>query len=65
MSITGDNFYLRKSCRKYLDKSVPRELVDKIIDAGRHAPSVCNICIHIFMYVFREEINNLGNSMLF
>jgi nitroreductase len=29
----------RYSCRDYLDKPVPRELLERIIDAGRRAPS--------------------------
>lgn len=32
----------RRSVRKYLPKSVPRSLVDKCVDAARHAPSACN-----------------------
>lgn len=32
----------RKSNRKYIDKSVPRELIDQCIDAARLAPSACN-----------------------
>ena len=29
----------RRSIRKYQDKQVPRELVDKIVDAGLYAPN--------------------------
>ena len=32
-------FQMRYSCREYLDKPVPRELLERIIDAGRRAPS--------------------------
>ena len=32
-------FQARYSCRDYLDKPVPRELLERLIDAGRRAPS--------------------------
>ena len=32
----------RRSIRKYLDKDVPRELIESIVDAGRLAPSAKN-----------------------
>lgn len=32
----------RYSCRKYLDKKVDKELIDKCIDTARKAPSACN-----------------------
>lgn len=35
-------FDKRYSCRKYIDKKVDEELIDKIIDAARRAPSACN-----------------------
>ena len=34
--------YTRRSIRKYKNKSVPKELLDEIIDAGRMAPSAKN-----------------------
>lgn len=34
--------YNRRSIRKYLDKQVPKELIEQIIDAGRMAPSAKN-----------------------
>jgi nitroreductase len=40
MSISADNFFLRKSCRKYSQKPVTKDLLDKLIIAGRNAPSV-------------------------
>jgi nitroreductase len=41
MSVTVDNFYIRKSCRKFLPKPVSKELLNKLVEAGRRAPSVC------------------------
>ena len=32
----------RQSCRKYLDKEVEREKLEKIIDVARLSPSACN-----------------------
>lgn len=32
----------RRSCRWYLPKPVPREIIDKAMDVARYAPSACN-----------------------
>lgn len=32
----------RQSCRKYLDKPVEKEKLEKLIDIARNAPSACN-----------------------
>lgn len=32
----------RRSIRKYLDKQVPKEMIEQIIDAGRMSPSAKN-----------------------
>jgi len=37
-----DAIYLRKSVRSYQDRDVPHDLVMKILDAARHAPSASN-----------------------
>lgn len=37
-----NSIYNRRSIRKYLDKAVPKEAIEKIIDAGRMAPSAKN-----------------------
>ena len=36
------SIYNRRSIRKYLDKEVPKEMIEQIIDAGRMAPSAKN-----------------------
>ncbi len=42
----GENFLRlirsRRSCRKYSDQAVEREKLERIIEAGRMAPSACN-----------------------
>ncbi|MBR5513798.1 MAG: nitroreductase family protein [Ruminococcus sp.] len=38
----NDSIYKRRSIRKYLDKEVPKELIEQIIDAGRMSPSAKN-----------------------
>ncbi|MEM7625319.1 MAG: nitroreductase family protein [Planctomycetota bacterium] len=41
----------RRSCRWYLPKPVPRELIDAAMDAARYAPSACNrqaFCYYVF-----------------
>lgn len=38
----NNSIYNRRSIRKYLDKQVPTELIDQIIDAGRMSPSAKN-----------------------
>lgn len=32
----------RRSCRKFLDREVPKELIDQVIEAGLYAPSAEN-----------------------
>lgn len=38
----NNSIYNRRSIRKYLDKQVPKELIEQIIDAGRVSPSAKN-----------------------
>lgn len=37
-----NSIYNRRSIRKYLDKQVPKEMIEQIIDAGRMSPSAKN-----------------------
>lgn len=39
---TLKTIYERRSVRKYLNKAVPRELIDQLLEAGRMAPSAVN-----------------------
>jgi hypothetical protein len=63
LSATVDNFFGRRSCRKYLNKRVPKVLLNKLIEAGRSAPSVsiysyffflCIKFIIIVTYIFEK-----------
>ena len=38
----NDAIHNRKSIRKYLDKQIPKDLIEQIIDAARRAPSAKN-----------------------
>jgi len=48
----------RRSIRKYLDKPLPRELVTKVIDAGRYAPSSGNLQNWKFILVEKPHLRN-------
>lgn len=48
----------RRSVRKYLNKSVPRELLDKCLEAARLAPSACNSQPWTFIVVDNEKVKN-------
>lgn len=37
-----DLVILRKSSRRYINKKIPRDLIDECIEAARMAPSACN-----------------------
>ena len=48
----------RKSVRKYLEKPVPRELIDKCLEAARLAPSACNSQPWSFIVVENTDLKN-------
>jgi nitroreductase len=48
----------RQSDRKYSDKPVEKEKLDRIIEAGRMAPSACNSQPWKFILVTDRDINN-------
>jgi len=48
----------RKSTRKYSSKTVPREIIDKCLEAARLAPSACNSQPWYFIVVDDEEVRN-------
>ena len=64
----GHHFYMsflelvrkRQSERKYSDKPVPREVVERCIEAARLAPSACNSQPWTFMVVEGELKNRLA-----
>ena len=48
--------YGRRSIRKYLDKPIPKDVMMKIIDAARWAPSSCNRQLWEFVIVTKLDI---------
>lgn len=48
----------RRSVRKYSSKSVPREIIDKCIEAVRLAPSACNSQPWSFIVIDDERLKN-------
>lgn len=46
----------RESVRGYLDKTVEREIIEKIIECGRLSPSACNAQPWKFVVVDNEEL---------
>lgn len=48
----------RKSTRKYSSRPVPRELIDKCLEAARVAPSACNSQPWSFIVVDKEDLRN-------
>lgn len=55
----------RDSARRYLDKPVPRELVDQCLEAARLAPSACNSQPWSFIIIDdREKINEIVDKTM-
>ena len=50
-----DMVYQRESCRSYQDKPVSRELLTKMVEAGRLAPSGCNAQPWKFLVIDEQE----------
>jgi len=46
----------RRSIRKYLDKDIPNDVLDKILEAGRQSPSAANRQPYHFIVVTKDEI---------
>jgi ferredoxin len=58
-------FRSRRSIRKYKDKPLPREVLEKILDAGRYAPTGGNRPdVHYIVLTSREEIDWLRGAVL-
>lgn len=55
----------RKSCRRYLNKSVPKESIERCLEAARLAPSACNSQPWQFIVVTDEALKNklVGESL--
>ncbi|MGQ9506265.1 MAG: nitroreductase family protein [Candidatus Bathycorpusculaceae bacterium] len=48
-------FFNRRSIRKFSSKSVPEEIVQKIVEAGQRAPSACNLQTYSIIWVKDAE----------
>lgn len=48
----------RRTVRRFLDSPVPREIVEKLIDAARWAPSACNLQLWEFIVVDDPELRD-------
>lgn len=56
-----ENIIRRRSIRKYKQSAVPTELVAKVVEAGRHAPSGMNTQLwHFTVVTDREKIREIG-----
>ena len=53
---TFENIITRRSTRKYLDKEVSQELLEKIIETGRYAPSGGNSQSNHFLVMQNKQI---------
>ena len=53
---TFENIITRRSTRKYLDKEVSQELLEKIIETGRYAPSGGNSQSNHFIVIQNKQI---------
>lgn len=53
---TFENIMTRRSTRKYLDKEVSQELLEKIIETGRYAPSGGNNQSNHFLIIQNKQI---------
>jgi nitroreductase len=48
----------RRSTRKYLQKALPREIIDQCLEAAHLAPSACNAQPWYFIVVDDEKVKN-------
>lgn len=55
---TYESIITRRSTRKYLDKEVSQELLEKIIETGRYAPSGGNSQSNHFLVIQNKQIIN-------
>lgn len=53
---TLKTIYERRAVRKYLDKGVPKEMIEQLLDAGRMAPSAINKQPWKFYVVTNKEL---------
>ena len=55
----------RRSIRTYKKKPVPRDILERLIDAARYAPTAKNLQpVHWLVIEDREEVNRLGSMVI-
>ena len=59
-----DSIYSRRSIRKYLDREVPKEMIEQIIDAARMSPSAKNRQPWKFVVTKGVVKDNIANLMI-
>jgi nitroreductase/ubiquinone/menaquinone biosynthesis C-methylase UbiE len=59
----GDAIRGRRSIRKFKDEKVGKGTVEKILEAGRYAPSACNMQMWHFIVVDSDEIKEKLHSV--
>lgn len=58
MNETIKNILTRRSIRKYQDKMIPREIIEKIVNAGTYAPTGMNKQSPIILAITNKEIRD-------
>ncbi len=53
-----DVVYKRRSIRKFKEDKVPREILDRVLEAGRWAPSGANLQPWRFIVVTASEVKS-------
>jgi nitroreductase len=54
----------RRSIRRYEDKEIPEDVLDRIIEAGRHAPSAANKQPYRFVIVTDAELKKAISGLV-
>ena len=63
MSQVFENIKTRRSVKKYLDKEVPMELIEKVCEAGTYAPSGMNKQASIIVAITNKEVRDRISQM--
>ncbi|MDO4496678.1 MAG: nitroreductase [Bacteroidales bacterium] len=63
MNETISNIISRRSVKKYLDKTVPAELIEQVVKAGTYAPSGMNKQSSIILAVTNKEMRDKLSRM--
>ncbi len=59
----NETIFIRRSIRKFLNTPVEREVIERIISAGMHAPSAMNTQPWEFLVLTRPETRNIVAEM--